>query len=207
VLAGALIGALPARPVFASEPSDLAFAALRDGHRIGEERLRFETRGLDILVRTVAEFAVKLGPVSLFHYRHQASERWTGDRFESLETSTEQNGKTQRLTARREGEGVMLETADGPRPAAPASAVPFTHWNRRIAGAPLFDPQTGKLMRERVSAPTQARATLASGASVPAVVVVFRGDANVQDFYDASGVWTGLLGQLKDGSMLEYRRL
>jgi hypothetical protein len=33
-----------------------------------------------------------------------------------------------------------------------------------------------------------------------------RGEAEIDDTYDESGVWTALRGKLKDGSMIEYRR-
>ena len=47
---------------------------------------------------------------------------------------------------------------------------------------------------------------MAAGNSSPPEIV-FRGEAEIQDFYDQSGNWTGLIGKLKDGSIIEYHRL
>ena len=48
---------------------------------------------------------------------------------------------------------------------------------------------------------------LADGAERQGVLVRFRGDAEIDDYYDEAGVWAGLSGELGDGSYMEYRRL
>jgi hypothetical protein len=48
---------------------------------------------------------------------------------------------------------------------------------------------------------------LADGAERQGVLVRFRGDAEIDDYYDEAGVWAGLSGKLGDGSYMEYRRL
>lgn len=186
-------------------PERLAFVALRNGHKIGEQLMTFD-RGDGVKVRTQTELAVKLGPVSLYRYRHDALERWRNDRFLSLDTQTNDNGKTQHVSARRDGSIVTIHPAgSGPRQAS-GDILPFTHWNRAIAKAPLFNPQDGKLLQETVAAPVSGLVVLADGSSRQAEGVVFRGDAYIEDWYDGDGVWTGLTGRLKDGSTLEYRR-
>ncbi|HEY5412411.1 MAG TPA: DUF6134 family protein [Caulobacteraceae bacterium] len=189
-LAGVILVLATPRALLAA-PSQLAFAALRNGQKIGEQRMSFHPEGEGLTAHTVVEMAVKLGPLTLYRYRHQATERWAGDRFESLETQTNANGKLLKVSARRTADGVKIMPAAGGVTDAPASALPFTHWNRKIATAPLFNPQDGKLLHETVVAtPTK---------------LSFRGDADIQDFYDEAGTWTGLIGKLADGSRLEYR--
>ena len=48
--------------------------------------------------------------------------------------------------------------------------------------------------------------TLADGRTVEAQVWALRGEADIDNWYDRAGVWTGLKGRLPDGSTLEYRR-
>ena len=172
-------------------PSQLAFAALRNGKKIGEQRMSFHQEGGGLTVHTIVEMAVKLGPLTVYRYRHQADERWVGGRFGSLETQTNANGKMLRVSAHGTAEGVEITPAAGGITNAPASALPFTHWNRKIATAPLFNPQDGKMLRETVVATSTK--------------LSFRGDAEIQDFYDEAGTWIGLIGKLTDGSRLEYR--
>ncbi|MGH6957125.1 MAG: DUF6134 family protein, partial [Caulobacteraceae bacterium] len=103
--------------------------------------------------------------------------------------------------------GVAIRPASGEPFVAPANALPFTHWNRAIARAPLFNPQSGKLLRERVAPPARSSVLLASGARIAATRVAFQGDADIDDWYDLSDVWAGLVGRLKDGSTMAYHRL
>lgn len=189
-LAGVVL-ALAIPRALRAEPSRLAFAAIRNGRRIGEQRMSFASDGESLLVHTVAEMAVKLGPLTLYRYRHEANERWKGDRFDSLDTQTNANGKLLRVTARRTDAGVEITSAAGLVVKAPESALPFSHWNRKIATAPLFNPQDGKLVHETVVA-TPGKLS-------------FRGEVEIDDFYDDAGTWVGLVGKLSDGSKMEYR--
>jgi len=43
------------------------------------------------------------------------------------------------------------------------------------------------------------------GASILASRGFFHGDAYIEDSYSADDVWVGLVGQLADGSAMEYR--
>ena len=208
LLIGGLAAALaPGLAFAAAGPSRLLFSASRNGHRIGQQQVDFERQGDAVTARTLAEFTVKIGPLAVYRYRHQAVEQWDGDVFVRLETHTDQNGKALRVTAERSPAGPAILNAAGERILGPATAAPFSHWNRQIAGRPLFNPQDGMLLRESASAPQAARVRLANGADLPATRIVFRGEAEIQDFYDQAGTWTGLIGKLKDGSTIEYRRL
>ena len=85
-----------------------------------------------------------------------------------------------------------LRHADAPPP--PPSRSP-TGTRQIFGGAPLFNPQNGKLLK--VTSP--ARSSPATGQ--------IRGDAEIDDYYDASGAWLALKGKLDDGSQVEYRRV
>lgn len=189
LIAGGLV--LAATPALAV-PRRLAFAVFRNGDRIGDHELNFETTGADLVVRTLATMRVKLGPVPVFRYRHEAVERRSGAAFESLQTNTNSNGKRERVDARRQGGQVEIVTAKG-EVAAPGAANPLTHWNAKAFQGPLFNPQTGKLLK--VSVARNGR------------VWSIRGEAEIDDTYDAAGDWSGLTGKLEDGSSIEYRRV
>lgn len=208
ILLGGLAAVSVGAPAMATAyPKTLAFAAYRNGAHIGEQRMTFETTDGTLAVRTQADFTVKIGPVVLFRYRHEALERWREDRFESLETHTDSGGKRESVVATRTPSSVVIAT-QSPKPmAAPASALPFTHWNMAIARAPLFNPQTGALLRQTARQLGPSIVTLADGRRLQAQHISFSGDAAIDDWYDGEGTWTALRGRLIDGSMLEYRRL
>jgi hypothetical protein len=199
--AAAALG-LGAAPVLAAVPAlgRLLFYVRRQGQRIGEHRISFSTSGDLVTATTEVDMAVKLGPVTLFRYAHHARERWRGGRFESLESHTDVNGRTLHVTASRSGDAVLIESSSVGKITASPDAVPLTNWNLQAMRTPLFNPQSGRLLRVTAA---HSRATFAGA---PATQVAIRGEAQLTDWYDASGVWLALNGKVKDGSVVEYRR-
>jgi hypothetical protein len=193
ILLGGLTLAAP-HPLWAAPPASrrLAFAVFRNGTRVGEHHMAFSGDAASPTVTTDVQMLVKLGPVPVYRYIHHAEERWAGGAFSSLETSTNGNGKLQTVSARRTDSGLVIETGKS-RVVGPANAAPFTHWNPEVFGKPLFNPQEGRMLKV-----TAAR----KGATWS-----IRGEAEIDDTYDAAGVWTALRGKLKDGSTMEYRRV
>ncbi len=192
IIAGA--GLLLPLPAFAAVPAGgrLRFAVFRNGVRVGDHEMGFTRAGDDLTVTTQVAMSVKLGPVPVYRYSHRARELWRGGRFSSLETSTSSNGKVEQVTARRSGDSVAIETLKG-MTTAPARASPLTHWNSDAFAGPLFNPQTGSMLK--VTANRSGDRWL------------IRGETEIDDSYDEAGVWIGLRGRLKDKSVMEYRRL
>jgi hypothetical protein len=193
---GVLIAGLlaPFAPGLAlAEPKVLTFAVFRNGTRIGQHQVSFTGDDRALTATTEAVMTVKIGPVPVFKYRHHAVEKRIDGAFSTLETRTSSNGKAERVSARRDGGVVRIEGTGGSI-AAPATADPMTHWNPKVFDGPLFNPQTGKMLKVTTS-------------KLAANHWAIRGEAEIDDFYDAAGFWSGLKGKLEDGSRIEYRRL
>ena len=203
--AGALL-AVPT-PLLAAPPANrrLVFTALRNGVRIGEHRMTFSGDAASPTISTEVEIAVKLGSVTVYNYRHTAREIWEDGRFESLETVTDATAGDRKVSARRTADGVLIRT--GRREVlAPAGTAPLTHWNSKVLTGRLFNPQEGSLARITASPKGLRPVTLADGRSLEVQVWSLRGEAEIDNWYDRNGVWTGLNGRLVDGSRIEYRR-
>jgi hypothetical protein len=202
-----LIGAaaLMAQPALAAPPANgrLRFSVWRNGVRVGEHQMSFAREGALIRVTTDVDMAVKLGPVPVFRYSHEAREQWSDGAFQSLETSSSSNGKRQKVIARRQAGGVTIETLNG-QSTVSAQAAPLTHWNSEALRRPMFNPQSGKLLK--ITASRAGRSTLPDGSSTGARWAL-RGDAEIENWYDDAGVWTALRGKLEDKSVMEYRRV
>jgi hypothetical protein len=198
-------GALIAQPALAASPATgrLRFSVWRNGVRVGEHQMSFARDDAAIRVTTDVDMTVKLGPVPVFRYSHEAREQWIDGAFQSLDTTTSSNGKRQKVVARRDGDGVTIETLSG-KTAASAQAAPLTHWNSEALRRPLFNPQTGKLLK--ITASRAGRSPLPDGSSTGARWAL-RGDAEIENWYDDAGVWTALRGKLEDRSVMEYRRI
>lgn len=192
VLAGGLL--LPLLPgLAAAAPRALAFAVFRNGTRIGEHRVSFTGDGATLTAATDAVMTVRLGPVPLFRYHHKAVETRDDGAFATLETSTVTNGKTEHVVAERTGAGVRIDGPSG-RVTLGSDVNPLTHWNPRVLAGPLFNPQTGRIMKVRTTRVSPTHWTI-------------RGEAEIDDLYDGAGAWQSLKGKLEDGSMVEYRRI
>jgi hypothetical protein len=188
--AGLVLPFLPS--LAAAAPKALSFAVFRNGTRIGDHHVTFSGDGESLVATAEAILTVKLGPVPVFKYKHHAVEKRVGGDFVSLVTSTDSNGKAEKVSAEKEGGVVRISCPTGDV-TAPANINPITHWNPASFSGPLFNPQNGKLLK--------AKATKA-GAGHWQV----RGDTEIDDYYDDAGAWQALKGKLNDGSMIEYRR-
>ncbi|WP_304175267.1 DUF6134 family protein [Phenylobacterium aquaticum] len=189
---------------WATAPRRLVFGVYRNGAHIGEHQMSFAGDPAAPLVTTEVQMLVRLGPVPVYRYRHHAVERWQAGHFASLETTTDANGKAQKVEAERQAGGVLIQTAKT-RVQAPVGASPFTHWNPQALAGPLFNPQEGKMLQ--VTARRRPDGLAAPGGRTAATLWSVRGEAEIDDWYDADGSWLALKGRLKDGSVMEYRRV
>lgn len=173
-------------------PKSLSFGVFRNGTKIGEHHVAFAGEEADLTATTDAVMLVKIGPVPVFRYHHHAFEKHAGGVFASLETSTTTNGKEEHVAAERAGGAIHVDCTYGKAVLA-ADVNPMNHWNQAIFAAPMFNPQTGKMMKIKTAKVGPGHWTI-------------RGEAEIDDYYDESGVWQALSGKLDDGSKVEYRR-
>jgi hypothetical protein len=148
-----------------------------------------------------------LGPINFFSYSHHAMEDWSDGRFDRIETSSVTNGHKQAVRAHRVDNGVMIEPSEGAPYLADAGVLPLTHWNRQILDGALFNPQDGKILRERLTSRGADMVQTPDGRSLPATRYSLTGETQIDDWYDQNGVWAALRGKVKDGTVLTYRRV
>jgi hypothetical protein len=211
--AGLAFGAAAAGPAWAAIPGvptegRLAFQVWRKNALIGEHSLRFDQDGDSLTVRIDVRIVVKVGPVPVMRYTHSSREHWLGSQFQGLESTTHSNLDKQSVVARRTADGLYIQPVSGAAYTASGDTLPMSHWNRQVMKAPLFNPDDGKLLRETSrSLKGEEMVKLADGTSVRATRYGVVGDATVDDWYDANGVWAALHSRVVDGSYIEYLRL
>jgi hypothetical protein len=174
-------------------PGRLAFQVFRNGTKVGEHQMSFAGDDDNRTVVTNVDMVVKVGPVPVYKYKHNATERWAAGKFVSIDATTNGNGKIQKTSARAMPGFVQIT---GPKGAVrgPADAVPLSHWNQASFGKPLFNQQEAKMLKVTCT-------------KVKTGHWQVRGEAEIDDFYDAGGNWLALQGKLEDGSKMEYRRV
>lgn len=209
MLAGAAMLAVPggaraALPVPAGDR--LGFDIIRKGTRLGQHVLTFERSGDALVVRVAMELVVKAAFITLFRYRHQATERWQGDQVVALDTATNDDGTKYVVTGRRTAAGLVIEATGKPKFVAPADASPATHWNRRQLDGPWINTQDGKIFRPKVTPGGVEAIATAKGGALKANRYAMSGDVAMDLWYDGRPSWAGLGFKGKDGSMITYVR-
>jgi hypothetical protein len=192
LLVGGIGLALAPAAAFAA-PNRLAFQVFRNGTKVGEHQVVFTGDDAARTATTDVAMTVKIGPVPVFKYTHRSIEKWVAGKWVSAEAATNSNGKIQKVVAHAQPGFVQI---DGPAGSlkAPADALPLSHWNQGNFGKPLFNQQEGKLLKVKCVQVAPGHWSI-------------RGEAEIDDFYDAGGAWTALQGKLDDGSKMEYRRV
>ncbi len=210
----AIIGSFSAVPMLRSAPAygvagqeRIAFDVVREGSVIGTHQVVLERSGSTMRANIDCKLRVGFGPITFFRYRHHGVEVWEYGVFQSLDTTTDNNGEKLAVSARRVQAGVEIRTPGAAPRLAPASTLPLTHWNLACMSAPLFNPQDGTLIHETATCAGPDRVTLADGRDIAATRYDLKGAAPIDDWYDTGGTWTALRAQVKDGSVLQYRRI
>ena len=181
----------------------LAFHVIRNGETIGEHTLTFKRSADELAVEVAVDIAVGFGPITLFRYRHRATERRVGGQVVSVDAETNDDGTPQHMTARRDESGLVVEGSRAPRYTAPPRSLPGTHWDRAMLDAPFINTEDGRLMQPTVT-PGGMEQVSAAGATVQAQCYALRGEVNLDTCYDVTPTWVGLRFTAKDGSQIRY---
>ena len=155
------------------------FTVMRNGNPIGHHRVEVTRSAEETRVDVDIALDVSFGFITLYHYRHQATERWKDDRLLALDSITDDNGTPLTVHARADAAGITVSGQDGTA-VVPRDTVPTSYWNPAlVTNRPLLDSQTGRLLdvtRQSVS-DTHWRLI---------------GDLNLEIVYDGDGQWDGL---------------
>ena len=208
ILGGAALAVLPAGlraalPIPAG--NRLGFDVVRKGSKLGTHVLTFTPAGDGLTVQVAVDIAYKIGPITLYHYTHAATERWQGDQVVAVQSQTNDNGDKYQVTVRREAAGLVVQGTKAPRYVAPADALPATHWNRRELDGPWINTQDGRLMRPRIASQGIETIPTASGGALRARHFVLSGDVELDMWYEDRLGWAGL-SFVKSGVPVRYVR-
>lgn len=185
------------------------FAAFLDGKPIGEHRFVVGGPAEAREVLSDARFNVKLLGLTVYRYRHQATERWRGDCLDSLSATTDDDGTLSRVRTEPAADGLSVTAETGAAQAVrvlPGCVMSFAYWNPAMRSqSRLLNAQTGKAETVRVSrvgsGPIEVR-----GQPVTATRWRIEGPPQPIDvWYSAQGEWVGLDSTLEGGRLLTYR--
>ena len=113
---------------------EIVFDVYRDGDkRFGTHALTFSQEGGDLVVSIDIELRAGLGPITVFRYEHQSTERWRDGQLVALQSETLKDGDTYQVSAERNGDSLDVQGEDpdaGPISLElPLSILPSSHWH------------------------------------------------------------------------------
>ena len=145
VCATAGVAALAAEDSPAVRSHVYAFHALLDDKPIGEHRFTVVVDGANRQVTSEADFNVKFLGMGVFRYHHHADEQWKGDCLETLTSTTDDDGKPEKVHLERTGAANTITTATATT-STPGCLMSYAYWNPALrAQTRLLNPQTGKV--------------------------------------------------------------
>jgi hypothetical protein len=217
----ALIAAAPAA-LAADQPYPpvVTFAVYRNGENVGRHVITFEKKGTSQVVTVDTEITVRALGVAAYRYVHHANEVWVGDQLQSMQATTDDNGRKYTVSAQRVGVNLKVEhTTSGPvataaydgfqvpdvsRETLPATTLPTSQWNvLQVKQSTLLNTQFGTPSHVAI-APAGRETVRTSARSVEATRYSYTGDLHGNQWFDDRGRWVKGAFTAFDGSTVEY---
>lgn len=199
----ALLLLIAGTPPSLAATDDWDFRVLLDGREIGRHRYTLAGAGEGVVLRSEAQFDVRVLFISAFRYVHEAIERWQDGCLLSLASRTETNGERIAVSAHSEG-GQLSVTGPSGSDLHDGCVMTFAYWDPRILGAErLLNSQTGELVPVRVT--PRGRETVAvRGQQRTAERHRISGPDLSIDLWYADGRWVALEAPAAGGRRLRY---
>jgi hypothetical protein len=155
---------------------------------IGEHRTTVRREDGAIVVEHDAELAVDVFGLRAFHRRTRYREVWQGARLVAFEGLTLDNGEPFPVTARADGDRLIVEGRAGRIEAPPGTVPSEPSLERAIRREWFFDSKTGELLRATVT--RAGPEPLKVGRNVvDATRYEIAGDLEQHVWFDGSGAW------------------
>ena len=181
----------------------LSFIAYRKGEAIGRHELTFVRNGSRLTVATRIELAVKLMGFTAYRYGHVAQEIWEGEKLFSLSARTDDNGRPYEVRAERTPAGLTVRSNDRLEILS-GELLPSSHWNlAQVGQSVLLNTQTGREARVRIVLIGREQVRTSSGI-LHASRHSYRGDVEMDQWFDDRGRWVKTAFTASDGSRVEY---
>ena len=209
VLGTLLAAAVPVARAQQETGTEWRFTVLLDGKPIGRHLFRLEDVAAgERVLRSDAEFSVEMFGITVYRYRHAASERWRDSCLVALQARTDDDGRVLQVQGEQRGDGFVVVDAGGSAAGAtlPGCAMSFAYWHPALRSQTrLVNPQTGRVDAVTVTAVASAPIDV-RGRRVDADGFRIAGAGGPIDVWtSAQGAWIGLDAVVGGGRRLSYR--
>ena len=134
-----------------SRPQQWRFRVSLGDKEIGEQVFKLDRRGERSTVSIAADFDVRYVALSFYAYKHRNTETWRGDCLESIDATTDDNGKQLAVQGSRASDGFRVKASQGQR-LLPECIMSFAYWNPEfLRQGRLLNSQTGEFENVTIS--------------------------------------------------------
>ncbi len=142
--------AAPADSSATPATEERVFDVTRDGNKIGVETVVIEQTGDTTVVKLKTHISVVVMFIQAYHFDHSAVETWTGGKFVSYKSVTDDNGKHFNVIAVAKGDEVLLDV-NGTHSKLPGNLVFASLWSRSFVDQTiLLHPDSGAQLQVKV---------------------------------------------------------
>ncbi len=187
-----------------SAGDQISFEVLRKGKPFGDHILSFDKAEDGTLqVTTDVDLKAGLGPITVFRYSLDSTEKWQDGKLVSLSGQTNDDGDRTSVDADREGDTLTID-GTAYTGEAPADIIPSSHWNiKQMYSDVMLSTEDGELLDIKVEQIGRDNVMI-GGQSVPADHYRLTSDITVDLWYDDAGRWVKLAFEAR-GQAIEYR--
>lgn len=154
---------------------------------IGTHTVALSRNGAATIANVKLRIQVKALFVTLHRVSAERSETWRGGRLVGYASTTTENGKVFKVTAKEEGGQLVIDGPDG-KITVPLGVVPTNPWNIAIVKArKVMDTKTGRIKNVLSVTPEGEETITAKGRKMKASKYVFVSDVKRELWYGAGG--------------------
>ncbi|MEQ8434549.1 MAG: DUF6134 family protein [Oceanicaulis sp.] len=190
---------------------EIVFDVYRNGDVVfGTHAVRFSGDRGDLIAATTIRLRAGFGPVTVFRYEHDATERWRDDQLIALDGRTLKDGDTFEVTARSTSEGLEVNGVNPEGEAIShilsAGILPSSHWHGYPADmAEMLNTEHGTVMETTVEYLGETEIE-GDGGMITVGRYRLSSTLTVDLFYDENGRWAGCEFEARDQTVRYVRR-
>lgn len=121
------------------------YAILRNGSPIGKHTMSVTSSAGSTTIDEATDIQVKVVFVTAYKMHTASHEVWTGDKFASFNSQSDDNGKQHKVEASVDAKGAVSVTTEAGHNPMPVGTLPSTFWTEQVMTGrkSFFDPETG----------------------------------------------------------------
>lgn len=207
-----------ATPVFAQAPEpdpqpgeEIAFDVYRKGDvEFGEHTVQFSEEDGALVVTSRIRLRAGLGPITVFRYEHDNTERWRDDQLVAMEARTLKDGDTFEVSVQETDEGLQVDgvAPDGEAVSETVRAgmLPSSHWLGYPADmTKMLNTEHGTVMETTVEFLGETEIE-GDGGMIPVRHYRLSSSLTVDLYYDENGHWAGCEFEARGQTVRYVRR-